>query len=92
MIILASTRHAQRTIFLLPHIDQIVDYTSGCDILSFLDAYSGFHQITMKESNQLMTSFITPYHSYYYVTMPFGLKNADTTKSTHPTSLTKSSG
>jgi hypothetical protein len=29
----------------LPRIDQIVDSTSGCDLLSFLDAYSGFHQI-----------------------------------------------
>jgi hypothetical protein len=63
----------------LPHINQIVDSTSGCDILSFLNAYSGYHQITMKVSNQLATSFITPYGLYYYVTMPFGLKNADTT-------------
>ena len=33
----------------------------------------------MKESNQLATSFITPYGSYCYVTMPFGLKNAGAT-------------
>ena len=63
----------------MPCIDQIVDSTSGCEILSFLDAYSGYHQITMKESDQLATSFITPYGSYYYVTMPFGLKNTGTT-------------
>ena len=62
--------------FPLPRIDQIVDSTSGCKILSLLNAYSGYHQITMKESDQLATSFITPYGSYYYVTMPFGLKNA----------------
>ena len=60
--------------FPLPHIDQIVDSTSGCDILSFLDAYSSYHQIVMKESDQLATSFITPYGSYCYETMPFGLK------------------
>ena len=65
--------------FPLPRIDQIVDSTSGCEILSFLDAYSGYHQIMMKESYQLVTSFITPYGSYYYVTMPFGLKNAGAT-------------
>ena len=65
--------------FPLPRIDQIVDYTSGCEILSFLDAYSGYHQIMMKESDQLATSFITPYGSYCYVTMPFGLKNAGAT-------------
>ena len=41
--------------FPLPRIDQIVDSNSGCEILSFLDAYSGYHQIVMKESDQLVT-------------------------------------
>ena len=63
----------------MPRIDRIVDSTSGCEILSFLDAYSGYHQITMKESDRLTTSFITLYGSYCYVTMPFGLKNAGAT-------------
>jgi hypothetical protein len=31
----------------LPRIDQIVDSTAGCETLSFLDAYSGYHQIKM---------------------------------------------
>ena len=65
--------------FPLPRIDQIVDSTSSCEILSFLDAYLGYHQIVMKKSNQLATSFITPYGSYCYVTMPFSLKNTGTT-------------
>ena len=33
----------------------------------------------MKESDQLTTSFITPFGSFCYVTMPFGLKNAGAT-------------
>ena len=45
--------------FPLPCIDQIVDSTTGCETLSFLDAYSGYHQIKMKELVQLATSFIT---------------------------------
>src|SRR6185312_195996 len=65
--------------FPLPRIDQIIDFTSGCKILSFLDAYSGYHQIAMKESDQLATSFITLFGSYYYVSMPFGLKNVGAT-------------
>jgi len=59
--------------FPLPRIDQIVDSTAGCETLLFLDAYSGYHQIKMKESDQLVTSFITPFGMYSYVTMPFGL-------------------
>jgi hypothetical protein len=62
--------------FPLPCIDQVVDSTLGCETLCFLDAYSSYHQITMKESDQLVTSFITLFGSYYYVTMLFGLKNA----------------
>ena len=61
--------------FPLPRIDQIVDSTAGCETLSFLDAYSGYHQIKMKESDQLATSFITPFGMYCYVTMPFSLRN-----------------
>jgi ribonuclease HI len=63
----------------LPRIDQIVDSTAGCETLSFLNAYSGYHQIKMKESDQLATSFITPFGMYCYTTMPFGLRNAGAT-------------
>jgi hypothetical protein len=61
--------------FPLPRIDQIVDSTAGCELLCFLDAYSGYHQIKMKESDQLATSFITPFGMFCYVTMSFGLQN-----------------
>ena len=37
--------------FPLPLIDQIVDATAEHDILSFLDAFSGYHQITMHLSD-----------------------------------------
>ena len=57
-------------------MDQVVDSTSGCKTFCFLDAYSGYHQIVMKESDQLATSFITPFGSFYYVSMLFRLKNA----------------
>jgi hypothetical protein len=65
--------------FPLPRIDQIVDATTGCEILSFLDAYSCYHPIAMKESDQLATSFITPISTYCYVTMLLGLKNTGAT-------------
>jgi hypothetical protein len=65
--------------FPLPRIDQIVDSTAGCELLCFLDTYSGYHQIKMKESDQLTTSFITPFGMYCYVTMSFGLRNAGAT-------------
>jgi hypothetical protein len=58
----------------LPQIDQIVDSTSGCDLLSFLDAYSGFHQIQMFRQDRKHTAFVTMDGLYCYVVMPYGLK------------------
>jgi hypothetical protein len=68
-----------KDLFPLLHIDQVVDSNLGCKTLCFLDAYFGYHQITMKESDQLVTSFITPFGSFCYVTMLFGLKYAGAT-------------
>nr|AAO38019.1 putative gag-pol polyprotein [Oryza sativa Japonica Group] len=62
--------------FPLPRIDQIVDSTAGCDLLSFLDAYSGYHQIRMAREDEEKTAFITHVCTFCYTTMPFGLKNA----------------
>jgi hypothetical protein len=60
----------------LARIDQIVDSTSKCDLLSFLDAYSGFHQIQMSREDRKHTAFVTVDGLYCYVVMPYGLKNA----------------
>jgi hypothetical protein len=51
----------------LPHIDQIMDSTSGCDLLYFLDAYSGFHQIQMSREERKHTAFVTVDGLYCYV-------------------------
>jgi hypothetical protein len=63
----------------LPRIDQIVDSTAGYDLLCFLDAFSGYHQIKMAREDEEKTAFITPYGVHCYVCMPFGLKNAAAT-------------
>jgi hypothetical protein len=57
-----------------PRIDQIVDSTSGCDLLCFLDAYSGFCQIPMSREVEKHTAFIIVYGLFCYVSMPYGLK------------------
>ena len=65
--------------FALPRIDQIIDATTGCEHLSFLDAYSGYHQIKMAVKDQEKTTFITPFGAICYVSMPFGVKSAQAT-------------
>ena len=49
-----------KDLFPLPRIDQIVDSTAGCDLLSFLDAYSGYYQMFMTREYEEKTTFITP--------------------------------
>jgi hypothetical protein len=63
----------------LSRIDQIVDSTSGCELLCFLDAYSGYHQISMCIDDEEKTVFVTPFSVYCYIKMAFGLKNAGST-------------
>jgi hypothetical protein len=72
-------KHCPKDPFGLPRIDQVIDSTVGCDLLCFLDFYSGYHQIAIKEEDQEKTAFITPFDVYCYTTMSFGLKNAGAT-------------
>src|SRR3954465_116431 len=65
--------------FALPRIDQIIDPMAGCERLSFLDVYSGYHQIKMAVKDQEKTAFINPFGAFYYGSMPFGLKSAQAT-------------
>jgi hypothetical protein len=65
--------------FGLPRIDQVVDSTASCILLSFLDCYSRYHQIPLKVEDQIKTSFITPFDAFCYTTMPFGLKSVGAT-------------
>jgi hypothetical protein len=44
-------KHCPKDPFGLPQIDQVIDSTAGCDMLCFLDCYSGYHQIAIKEED-----------------------------------------
>jgi hypothetical protein len=61
--------------FGLRRIDQVVDPMASYNLLSFLDCYSRYHQIPLKE-DKIKTSFVTPFDTFYYTTMPFELKIA----------------
>ena len=65
--------------FPLPRINQIVDATTGHQLLSFLNAYFGYNQIPMYPPDSENMTFITPIGMYCYSVMPFGSKNAEAT-------------
>jgi hypothetical protein len=45
-------KHCPKDPFGLPRIDQVVDSTAGCFVLSFLDCYSGYHQISLAKEDE----------------------------------------
>ena len=65
--------------FPLTHIDVLVDNTVGHALLSFMDGFSVYNQSKMAPEDMEKTSFITPWGTYCYKVMPFGLKNAGAT-------------
>jgi hypothetical protein len=48
-------------------------------MLSFLDCYSGYHQISLAKEDDEKTTFIIPFRAFCYTSMSFGLKNTEAT-------------
>ena len=65
--------------FPLPHIDVLVDNTAQHSFFSFVDGYSGYNQIKMAPEDMEKTTFITPWGTFCYKVMSFGLKNVGAT-------------
>ena len=65
--------------FLILRIDQLVDVAAGHELLSFMDAYSGYNQIRMCPEDEDKTTLATDLGLYCYKVMPFGIKNAGAT-------------
>jgi hypothetical protein len=72
-------KHCPKDPFGLPRIDQVVDSTAGCSMLSFLDCYSGYHQISLAKKDEEKNCIHYPVWSFLYTSIPFGLKNAGAT-------------
>ncbi|GKV38221.1 hypothetical protein SLEP1_g46157 [Rubroshorea leprosula] len=63
----------------MPNIDKLVEAASRNERLSLLDAYSGYHQVSMAPEDADKTSFYAGDEIYFYVMMLFDLKNAGAT-------------
>ncbi|KAM1457597.1 hypothetical protein ACFX2I_034754 [Malus domestica] len=57
----------------------LMDSTAVCELVSFMDVYSGYNQILMNHPDQEHTAFTTDRGLYCYKVMPFALKNAGAT-------------
>ena len=65
--------------FPLPYNDMLVDGTTKFKVFSFMEEFSGYNQIRMAPEDMEKTTFITPWETFCYRVMPFGLKNVGAT-------------
>ena len=63
----------------MPFIDEIVDECVRHEVLSVMDGFSGYNQIWIRPYDQCKTTFTTPWGTFAYHFMPFGLNNVGAT-------------
>ena len=63
----------------LPKMEHILQKVVGSKRISLLDGFSGYNQVLVLPEDQIKTSFTTPWGTFMYVKMPFGLMNVGAT-------------
>ena len=60
-------------------MEAIIQRVTGSGMMSMLDGFSGYNQVLVSKEDQHKTTFTTPWGTYKFLRMPFGLLNADAT-------------
>ena len=63
----------------LPKMEHLLQRVSGASVMSFLDGFLGYNQVSVHPDDQEKTAFTTPWGTFMYAKMPFGLMNAGAT-------------
>jgi hypothetical protein len=63
----------------LPKMDHILEKVVGSQKMSMMDGFCGYNQIMVHPDDQEKTTFTTPWGTFMYAKMPFGIMNAGET-------------
>jgi hypothetical protein len=63
----------------LPRMEHILQRVTGASRMSMIDGFSGYNQIFVLPEYREKTTFTTPWGTFMYVKIPFGLMNTRAT-------------
>lgn len=68
--------YVKREFHMLPTVDDVLSQLDGAQIMSKLDANSGYWQIPLSHESRQLTTFITPFGRFQFNRLPFGITSA----------------
>jgi hypothetical protein len=72
-------RSSRKDNYPLPNMEHILQKVTGASRISMIDGFSGYNQISVMPEDREKTTFTTPWGTFMYAKMPFGLMNAGAT-------------
>jgi hypothetical protein len=72
-------RSSKKDNYPLPKMEHILHRVTGASRISMIDGFSGYNQISVMPKDREKTTFTTPWDTFMYAKMPFGLMNAGAT-------------
>jgi hypothetical protein len=72
-------RSSKKDNYPLPNMEHILQRVTGASRISMIDGFSGYNQISVMPEDREKITFTTPWGTFMYAKMPFGLMNAGVT-------------
>jgi hypothetical protein len=72
-------RSSKKDNYPLPKMEHILQRVTGSARMSMIDGFSGYNQISVLPEDREKTTFTTPWGTFMYAKIPFGLMNAGAT-------------
>jgi hypothetical protein len=72
-------RSSKKDNYPLPNMEQILQRVTGASRISMIDGFFGYNQISFMPEDREKMAFTTPWGTFMYAKMPFGLINAEAT-------------